>query len=216
MDGSMPVLDGFAAARAIREREAATGRPRTPIIALTAHVLGEAAETAEAAGMDGMLLKPFTLKQLAALLERHTPAHREAAPAPVEPAGQDRPEVEAPDHGALLDGEVLDGLLGLGDGAFLDRILDLYRRQAPLALSALRSALAASDQPGIAKAAHSLKSMSANIGARALAERLGTIEQEARNTAYAGSPAECDALETLLGATMRGLEARTQVRRTAA
>ncbi len=40
------------------------------------------------------------------------------------------------------------------------------RAQAPVALSALREAIAAADQPAIAKAAHSLKSMSAPISAR--------------------------------------------------
>src|SRR5262249_56170671 len=42
MDGSMPDIDGFAAARAIREQEQRDGRERLPIVALTAHVIRQA------------------------------------------------------------------------------------------------------------------------------------------------------------------------------
>ena len=216
MDGSMPVLDGFSAARAIRAREAAAGGRRTAIVALTAHVLTEAAEAAAAAGMDGTLAKPFTLRQLAELLQAHAPALRDGAPEAAVPTGPDAPRADAPAPDDLLDAEVLDGLLGLGDGAFLDRILGLYRQQAPVALSALRAALADSDQPAIAKSAHSLKSMSANIGARVLVERLRVIELAARDAACAEPPAACDALEQLLDATIAGLDRQTRTHRAAA
>ena len=42
MDCNMPVLDGLAATREIRSHEQRTGAPRTPVIALTAHVGGAA------------------------------------------------------------------------------------------------------------------------------------------------------------------------------
>ncbi|MGU3384518.1 ATP-binding protein [Methylobacterium sp. D53M] len=221
MDGSMPVLDGFAAARRIRQREAATGG-RVPIVALTAHVLGEAADAAAVAGMDGTLLKPFTLRQLADLLQAQVPALRVApaaaaahtvTPAPVAPLAAPAVANAADD---LIDAEVIDGLLGLGDGAFLDRVLDLYRAQGPVALAGLRAALAASDQPAIARAAHSLKSMSANVGARVLVARLRVIEEDARNAACAERADTCDALDSLLAATIRGLEERTRSRAAAA
>ena len=210
MDGSMPVLDGFDATRTIRQREAIAGSPRTPIIALTAHVFAEAAEAAAAAGMDGTLLKPFTLKQLAALLQAHVAAHRDTAE-PVDRGGTATPRNPSnrnrSDH--LLDLEVLGGLLALGDGAFLGRILGLYREQGPLALSPAlcrrRRGPAA-----IARAAHSLKSMSANIGARVLVARLRAIEEAARNSVCAEPETVCDALDNLLGATIRGLEQRTR------
>ena len=49
MDGSMLVLDGFSAAVAIRAREARDGAERVPIVALTAHVVGDGAESWQAA-----------------------------------------------------------------------------------------------------------------------------------------------------------------------
>jgi len=207
MDGSMPVMDGFTAAGTIRQHERRIGRRRTPIIALTAHVLADAAEAARAADMDGILPKPFTLAQLANLLQQYVAGE---APATVE-----APEPQASPDG-LLDGDVIDGLLSLGDGGFLARIVDLYRQQAPIALSALRDAVVEADQLAIARAAHSLKSMSANIGARLLVEHLKPIEMTARDGAFIGSPDDCAALDALLRTTITLLDKRTSQARAAA
>lgn len=63
MDVQMPVLDGLRAAAEIR----ASGRPdakTVPIIALTANTFQEDRQSAEAAGMNGFLPKPFDVQQL--------------------------------------------------------------------------------------------------------------------------------------------------------
>ena len=70
MDCEMPVLDGFHATRQLRQWEAAAGRPRTPIVALTAHILSEHRERAREAGMDGHMAKPVELSQLRELIDR--------------------------------------------------------------------------------------------------------------------------------------------------
>jgi len=69
LDIHMPVLDGLAAARAIRAREAADGGRRLRLVALTASAFAADRETCEAAGMDGFLAKPITLDSLQALLK---------------------------------------------------------------------------------------------------------------------------------------------------
>ena len=68
MDGSMPQMDGFTAARTIRQAEQSENRVRVPIVALTAHVIGAAAEEWRLAGMDAIIHKPFTIAQLAECL----------------------------------------------------------------------------------------------------------------------------------------------------
>ncbi len=68
MDVHMPQLDGIEAARRIRAAEAASGRPRTPIIALTANAFGEDREACLAAGMDDFLVKPLDRDRLAEVL----------------------------------------------------------------------------------------------------------------------------------------------------
>jgi signal transduction histidine kinase/CheY-like chemotaxis protein len=70
MDIQMPVLDGYAATRQAREREAKLRLPRVPIVALTANAFDEDAAQAMAAGMDAHLAKPYSREQLRELVQR--------------------------------------------------------------------------------------------------------------------------------------------------
>ncbi len=69
MDIQMPVMDGVAATRAIRERERADGRGHTPIIAVTANAMTHQVAEYEAAGMDHMVPKPIDVTSLFAAME---------------------------------------------------------------------------------------------------------------------------------------------------
>ncbi|MGC1304807.1 MAG: ATP-binding protein, partial [Caulobacteraceae bacterium] len=69
MDMQMPVLDGAAATRLIREREAATGRARTPIIAITANAMAHQVAQYAAMGADRHVAKPIEAARLFAALE---------------------------------------------------------------------------------------------------------------------------------------------------
>ncbi len=74
MDVQMPVMDGPAAARAIRQREAATGRRRTPIIALTANTMAHQVKGYGEDGMDGHVAKPIDAETLfQAIIEATSP-----------------------------------------------------------------------------------------------------------------------------------------------
>lgn len=72
LDLHMPVLDGLAAARAIRTLPGAAAA--TPLVALTAAASEEDRRAARAAGMDDFLAKPLDPDALAALLRRWSPA----------------------------------------------------------------------------------------------------------------------------------------------
>jgi CheY-like chemotaxis protein/anti-sigma regulatory factor (Ser/Thr protein kinase) len=71
MDMLMPVLDGLSATRQWRAVEAAEGRARTPIVALTASAAASDAQQALAAGCDAHLTKPLSLAALLQALARH-------------------------------------------------------------------------------------------------------------------------------------------------
>jgi CheY-like chemotaxis protein len=68
MDLDMPNMDGATAAREIRVLERTQGWAPCRIVALSAHVLPEYRQAVTEAGMDGQLIKPVTLDQLAEAL----------------------------------------------------------------------------------------------------------------------------------------------------
>lgn len=169
MDGSMPVMDGFEAARRIREYEA---EPRVPIVALTAHVVGLAADAWRSAGMDAVVHKPFTVPSLARAIRDLIPniadgdiATSEAAPSSTN---------------GSIDAEVLKQLRELessGKMGFTRRVLGLYVDHAQDGLAQIRSALRVSNIADCARAAHALKSMSSNVGAQTVSSLSAKIER---------------------------------------
>jgi len=65
MDHLMPRMNGAEATVAIREWERATDRQPMPIIAVTASAMQDECEVYLRAGMNGVLLKPFSVRDLA-------------------------------------------------------------------------------------------------------------------------------------------------------
>ncbi len=74
MDIQMPILDGFAATRAIREWERAQGLAPVPIVALTASALDEDVQRAREAGCNLHVSKPIKKKTLVPRRSRRSPA----------------------------------------------------------------------------------------------------------------------------------------------
>lgn len=73
MDVQMPGMDGLTVTRKLRRFEAESGRPRMPIIALTANAYDADIESSIAAGCDLHIAKPFTKPQLVEALFRFMP-----------------------------------------------------------------------------------------------------------------------------------------------
>jgi CheY-like chemotaxis protein len=72
MDLQMPEMDGYEAARRIREFEAPLGR-RVPIVAMTAIVFREDVERCLAAGMNAHVGKPINLDEVMERLQKFLP-----------------------------------------------------------------------------------------------------------------------------------------------
>jgi PAS domain S-box-containing protein len=77
MDVQMPQMNGYQATAIIREREAARGGRRMPIIGMTAHALKGDRERCIDAGMDDYISKPFRPENLKATIDRYRDASNE-------------------------------------------------------------------------------------------------------------------------------------------
>jgi CheY-like chemotaxis protein len=86
MDMQMPVMDGLEATRQIRQDEASSGRPRTPILMLSANALPEHRLAGERAGADGHVAKPITVAGLMGALNAVLEPGEAVALEPEEPA----------------------------------------------------------------------------------------------------------------------------------
>jgi HPt (histidine-containing phosphotransfer) domain-containing protein len=114
-----------------------------------------------------------------------------AAPVAAEP-----PPAEAAD---ALDKAPIDYLKGLrrGEGpSVLERAANMYLENAPTVLEELRRAVAGGDASAVWKIAHSLKSSSASLGAKQLAQHIGDMEGRARQNDLAEADSRLVRIET--------------------
>jgi len=72
MDCRMPMMDGMAATREIRNQERSLGLPRVPVVALTATTSDINRQLCLNAGMDDFMSKPYTREDLLRVLHRWT------------------------------------------------------------------------------------------------------------------------------------------------
>jgi HPt (histidine-containing phosphotransfer) domain-containing protein len=132
------------------------------------------------AGMDDHLSKPFSMLTLQEMLNRWTPKTPPAesaasAPAPAAQAAANSTEV--------IDRQVLDQLGKVrtnGKPELLTRVIKLYLVESPKLIQKLKQAANAANAPEMASQAHSLKSSSANVGAKVLSRYCEDLEQSAR------------------------------------
>lgn len=202
MDGSMPEMDGFEAARAIRSAESAALQKPVPIVALTAHVVGKAAEAWRDAGMDDVIYKPFTMAKLQTTLGRFLTETRELpAREPSKPADRD---ASAP----LLDAAVLADLLVMTNGSkeVVRRIASIFESNAQTEYAGLRQAAINADIGEIGRRAHALKSMSANMGARQIVEIAANLERMAREDGTLADVGDVEILEEMLHETHAAIQ----------
>jgi two-component system, sensor histidine kinase and response regulator len=188
MDCQMPVMDGYAATRAIRDWEQTLAEaPRLPVVALTANALVGDAEACLLAGMDDHLAKPYSRKQLASMLARWLPtdkvlqAAEVAAPTATSPAN---PDSTAP----LLDPAALDNIRSIDeDGSVLTEVIQMFLDEAPPHLARLQQHLADGAASELGVVAHALKSASFNVGAMALGELCRRLERLGKAGDLAGA-----------------------------
>jgi signal transduction histidine kinase/HPt (histidine-containing phosphotransfer) domain-containing protein len=174
MDIQMPELDGYAAARALRQHF--PDGAQLPIIGLTASVLPEDRSLALAAGMNDILAKPFEPAALYARLAHFT--GRLTADVCPHPAAPPEPLPPSPPPALHPSWQQLEELSG-GNAAFISQIVNTFLAEAP-ALEQVLAAAYPHDLPGLAAAAHKLKGQVAYFGVPGLHAQLDELERSAR------------------------------------
>ncbi|HEY0239780.1 MAG TPA: response regulator [Friedmanniella sp.] len=173
MDCYMPVMDGFAATRRIREVE--HGRARTPVVALTANALVTDRERCLKAGMDDYVAKPIEPGLLAAVLDRWAVPDHEAA----DGAAAVAPGLALVEDLGNIDADQIEGLAELrtpDGGSLLATFISSFSRRVGDRLDAIRDCVDRSDDEGLAMAAHVLKGSAATIGAVRVASLCAELE----------------------------------------
>ena len=175
MDCQMPEMDGYEATGEIRKREGPAHR--TPIIAMTAHALPRERERAMRAGMDDHISKPVKPEKLDSVLQRWLRA-------------------DAP-GGDPVDRSVLASLSELGRNGepnFIDKLREMFIREARPRISAMQEALHDGDARALEEAAHALRGSSANLGAQAMEGLCLGLEERGRAGDLSDAPSLLDAL----------------------
>lgn len=197
MDVQMPGMDGWAAARAIRQGEPA-GR-RIPIIAMTARALEEDGPAAQESGMDGYLAKPVRITELVEAIGRFLRAAPFAGAAGTKDTGSNQMSLQQMDVTGALE------RLG-GDRALLAELAGLFLEEGPRLLGELRRALGHGDAQAARNAAHQLKGLLAQFCAAQAREAAWEVELAAREADLIRARAKLAALDSLMGSLRPELE----------
>ena len=97
-----------------------------------------------------------------------------------------------------IDKNTLQTIVSLqrpGKPSLLGRVVELFEKDSPAAISAIVAAVDTGDLEEVRIAAHSMKSSSAYLGASRLSEQCRNIEQAARNGSELECMAFCEGIE---------------------
>jgi signal transduction histidine kinase/DNA-binding NarL/FixJ family response regulator len=174
MDGQMPELDGYGAAREVRRRE--TGGRRIPLIAVTAHAFEGEREKAIAAGMDDYVTKPINASLLSEVIQRWWPKSLSREPE----SGERLASIRLPAAEAVSQAPVLDPSVKRSSA-----VAQVFLKHVPDQVASIGRAVRSSDTPTLKAAAHKLKGSCLAVGIPRMAELCGELEEGTRDPAEA-------------------------------
>ncbi|TDG15159.1 response regulator [Seongchinamella unica] len=187
MDCQMPVMDGFEATKKIREAEKELGRLHIPIIALTAGLGRDDRAKCRDAGMDHYVGKPFTVSDIRRAISSFT--NQESQRTITQNFSQKSSKTPG-DDGALrkestpiINQQAVNAIIEIETQTgkrILPEIFDGYRTQMEQKFHEIAENISTQEIELLAKSAHAIKSMSANIGAQKVREISSLIEASSR------------------------------------
>ena len=194
MDCQMPVMDGYAATRALRQRPPLRD---LPVIAMTANAMVGDREKVLAAGMNDHIAKPIKFDEMFATLARW-----------IRPAADTSAGVANADPFAALSGiDTRAGLAGLmGNETLYRRLLCMFRDGQTDFLARFSAARTSGDTATATRMAHDLKSMAAALGVHAVHQEATALEQACLHGAVEDVDALGQNVARLLGPVIKGLQ----------
>ena len=188
MDWQMPTMDGLAASRAIRAREADLQWRRTPIIGVSARALAGDRATCLEAGMDEYIVKPFQREHLIDVLV--DVVHGGDG---IQMSGDfDLSPASTLDTHAVADLRLLEE----HQPGLLRDTLDLFARTLADDLASMEVAVSEGDGNRLLQAAHHLKSAAGAVGAARLLRRAERVCRLARTRDLTGVEELVEAVRT--------------------
>lgn len=172
MDMEMPIMDGVAATREIRSREAITRTTHPmPIIAMTANALSEDRDRCFASGMNGYISKPISLASLREELFRLFGNDS----VPSSPSSL-FPSVSS----VVFDRSTALQRLG-GDEELLAELVEMFIADVPNLLGKINAAMADNDRSHLIRTTHTLKGLCATFAASPGEQAAKALEMAARD-----------------------------------
>ncbi|WP_418138813.1 response regulator [Marinomonas sp. RS-M-Aa-14] len=185
MDLHMPVMDGLSAMRRIRQAEKCSYHKRVPIIALTADLMAETLSEVLRAGGDGLVPKPFKQKEIINMLDEWLPHSHQSNDDTLDKTMQATDSVFDVKSDIVIDESVLNELKVLL-GSDFTLLIDAFFDDAKSIMASFDKMLSEEgdvDCAAVSRLAHSLKSVSQNVGAMTLSAMAAQLEQESRQGA---------------------------------
>jgi CheY-like chemotaxis protein/HPt (histidine-containing phosphotransfer) domain-containing protein len=173
LDVQMPEMDGYEAARQIRQRWRDSQRPI--VIAMTGGALSGDREKCLASGMDDYLAKPLRIFELQEILRRWSHLKSEGGRSP---RSTPPPPQQSAAH--ILNPSVICELKGLKDdkgNLIVKDMIAEFQVNAPKQVSQINQSVRTPRK--LAQSAYALKCLCLNLGADAMAEVCGSLEQAA-------------------------------------
>lgn len=160
MDCQMPVMDGFAATRSIREYEA--HRRHTPIIAITANAMLSAKEECMSAGMDEYITKPIEENRLKEIFQSFTDKLPPKTTPPIVEQMETSTFTAAIQEDLSFDDT---NLKALEDPYLVEQVISAYISAIVVEMDKLKVALFSDNIDETCFILHSIQGLSGNIGA---------------------------------------------------
>ncbi|MFH0724826.1 MAG: response regulator [Pseudomonadota bacterium] len=190
MDLEMPDMDGYEAARIIRQHAADSGL-RTAIIALTAHVFEDVLGKCREAGMEGHISKPYSVAKLNEEISRIMEPEASDSARCLPPHDPDAPKAA----GVIIDLENAPDETP-GDGNPLPDMPRNVSDQAVMMLDQLRISIAAASSGQAAGQLAVLKQLAGQLGAEALVDEIFRLQLMVRKEEWERCLSQVLTLET--------------------